>query len=71
MTAEQRDRLLPKFLGDDRYHLACAVREPNNDTRLGINYHRATAGDAAVATSAVKDGNGDWVVNGTKACSNT
>ena len=68
MTAEQRDRLLPKFLGDDRYHLARAVREPNNDTRLGINYHRATAGDAAVATSAVKGGNGDWIVNGAKAC---
>lgn len=68
MTAEQRDRFLPKFLSDDRYHLACAVREPKDDTRLGINYHRSTADDAAMATNAVSVGDGDWIVNGTKTC---
>ena len=45
MTAEQRDRLLPQFVADDRYHLARAVHEPEADTALGIHYHRPRAID--------------------------
>ena len=40
MNDAQRDALLPKFMGGDRYHLAFAGREPGSDTRLGVNYHR-------------------------------
>ena len=40
MTPEQRDRFLPPFLADDRYHLALAAHEPDADGALGINYHR-------------------------------
>ena len=43
MTAEQRERLLPEFLADDRCHLARAVHEPEADTALGIHYHRPGA----------------------------
>src|SRR5882724_10518305 len=41
MAGEQRARFLPAFLADDRYHLALAEHEPDNDTTLGIHYHRA------------------------------
>src|ERR1700752_3205235 len=34
MTEEQRDRLLPGFLADDRYHLAFAEHEPARDAKL-------------------------------------
>src|ERR1700682_3564428 len=65
MTPEQRERFLPPFLADDRYHLALAEHEPDNDTTLGINYHRARTSDAGVKTSAVRSGN-VWIVNGVK-----
>jgi len=67
MSDAQRDALLPKFLGGDRYHLAFAGHEPGTNTRLGVNYHRPMAAAAAVKTSAVKSG-GDWIVNGVKDC---
>jgi alkylation response protein AidB-like acyl-CoA dehydrogenase len=65
MTDAQRDALLPKFLEGDRYQLAFAGREPGNDTRLGVNYHRPAAAEVAVRTTAAKSGN-DWIVNGVK-----
>jgi len=40
MSDAQRDALLPKFMGGDRYHLAFAGHEGGTDTRLGVNYHR-------------------------------
>src|SRR5689334_21827105 len=40
MTAEQRARLLPAFVADDRYHLALAGHESGRDATLGIDYHR-------------------------------
>ena len=46
MTPEQRERFLPPFLADDRYHLALADREPDSDSALGINYHRPAAARA-------------------------
>jgi alkylation response protein AidB-like acyl-CoA dehydrogenase len=68
MSDAQRDAFLPKFLGDDRYHLAFAGREGDTDTRLGVNYHRPATTEAAITTVAVKAGNGDWIVNGVKDC---
>ncbi len=43
MNDAQRERFLPKLLGDDRYHLAFAGREPGSDTRLGdqLSSHRS------------------------------
>jgi alkylation response protein AidB-like acyl-CoA dehydrogenase len=67
MTAEQRARFLPDFVGDDRYHLALAAHEPDRDETLGINYHRAQASGEGVKTTAVRSGN-DWIVNGVKDC---
>ncbi len=64
MNQEQRDRFLPKFLEDDRYHLALAEREPDSDTSLGLNYHRPVAG-ARLKTIAVRDGD-SFVINGAK-----
>ncbi|MDO8598179.1 MAG: acyl-CoA dehydrogenase family protein [Sulfuricaulis sp.] len=66
MTPEQRARFLPRFLADDRYHLAYADHEPDTDTELGINYHRANVTESVVKTTAVKQSNGDWLVNGVK-----
>jgi alkylation response protein AidB-like acyl-CoA dehydrogenase len=68
MTDAQRDRFLPEFLSDDRYHLAFASHEHETDTRLGVNYHRPPTTDAVVKTVAVKAGNGEWIINGVKDC---
>jgi alkylation response protein AidB-like acyl-CoA dehydrogenase len=68
MTTAQRDRLLPRFLEDDRYHVALAVHEPGTDTRLGVHYHRPVALECAAGMTAVKASDGDWIVNGVKDC---
>jgi alkylation response protein AidB-like acyl-CoA dehydrogenase len=68
MNDAQRDAFLPKFLGDDRYHLAFAGHEPGTDTRLGVNYHRPATTEVAVKTVAAKSPGGDWIVNGVKHC---
>lgn len=65
MTTEQGDRFLQKFLEDDDYHLACAEREPDADTALGVNYHRPSGAEHRVATIATRAGN-DFVINGIK-----
>ncbi|HEY1473669.1 MAG TPA: acyl-CoA dehydrogenase family protein [Pseudolabrys sp.] len=67
MGDAQRDAFLPKFLSEDRYHLAFAGHERGADTRLGINYHRPAVSELAVKTAAVKSG-GDFIVNGVKDC---
>src|SRR5512145_2240076 len=67
MTPEQRDRFLPAFLADDRYHLALAEHEPDDDAALGINYPRPLTARSRVKTTAVRSGN-VWVVNGFKHC---
>ncbi len=61
MTPAQRARFLPKFVEDDRYHLAFAGRDP--DAGIGWCYHRPLAVESG-EPAAVKQGNGDWVVNG-------
>ncbi|HEY2531969.1 MAG TPA: acyl-CoA dehydrogenase family protein [Xanthobacteraceae bacterium] len=68
MTGVQRDRFLPKFLADDRYHLAFADREIETDTRLGVNYHRPVATESAATTLAAKASSGEWIINGVKDC---
>ena len=64
MTPEQRARFLPRFLADDRFHLAIAGHEP--DTDLGWRYHRPKVPQAGYKTTAVRDGNGHWVIDGVK-----
>jgi alkylation response protein AidB-like acyl-CoA dehydrogenase len=61
MTPAQRARFLPKFAGDDRYHLAFAGRGPN--AGLGWSYHRPLNSEAGAEPTAVRQGN-DWVING-------
>jgi hypothetical protein len=62
MTPEQRKRFLPKFVEDDRYHLAFAGRDPG--AAAGWSYHRPLSAESGADPVAVKQGN-DWVINGT------
>ena len=64
MTAEQRERFLPEFLQDPRFHLATAGHEP--DTDLGWRYYEPNVPDAAHKTRAVRARNGEWIINGVK-----
>jgi len=63
MSDEQRDRFLPAFLRDERFHLAIAGHEP--DTDFGWVYHRPTIDSTGYRTTAVRRGD-DWIINGTK-----
>jgi butyryl-CoA dehydrogenase len=65
MTQAQRERFLPEFLADPRYHLAHAREEPDVDAALGIHYHRPRTADAGLKTTAVRSGD-SWILNGTK-----
>ena len=65
MTNAQRDKFLPAFLEDDRYHLACADHEPDTDTALGIDYHRTKSAARRVRTKAERNGD-SFVVSGVK-----
>jgi len=62
MTPEQRNRFLPAFVADDRFHLAFAMHAP--DPELGWKYHRALSEAPACTLSAMRQNNGDWIVNG-------
>jgi hypothetical protein len=64
MSEAQRDRFGGPFLEDDDFHLALACREPNDDSALGINYHRPAPG-MKLATTATRSG-GDFIINGAK-----
>jgi len=68
MTSAQRDRFLPLFGEDDRFHLALADREPDHDPSLGADYHRPVAREPAIRTRAVRTGSGEWILNGAKDC---
>ena len=63
MSAAQRARFFAKFAEDDGFHLAFAGRDPH--AGLGWSYHRPFAADDVPDLSAAKDGNGDWLINGT------
>lgn len=67
MTPEQRDRILTPFLKDDSFHLAFAEREPGAETALGVHYHRPSAIEPGIRTTAVRNGD-ECVINGTKIC---
>jgi alkylation response protein AidB-like acyl-CoA dehydrogenase len=68
MTSEQRERFLPSLLEDDDYHLAVACDEPDAERTLGAHYHCPGLPVAAVKTTAARQSNGDWIVNGAKCC---
>ena len=65
MTPGQRAAFLSKFGGDDRYHLALAARDAG--AGAGWSYHRPLAADSGGEPAAVKQANGDWIVNGAVA----
>jgi alkylation response protein AidB-like acyl-CoA dehydrogenase len=62
MTPRQRDRYLPRFIGDDDFHLAYAGCEPGADA--GWQYHRPASVDALPCLAAARQGNGDWLLEG-------
>lgn len=65
MSDGQRKRWLPKFEGNDRFHLALIARDA--DAERGWSYHHAVPADAEVIGApevvAERDGKG-WVING-------
>ncbi len=63
MSPEQRQRLLPAFMADDKYHLAYAAL--SDDPERGWRYHRPFEAAAGAGVKAVRQGNGDWVLDGT------
>ena len=67
MTAEQRDRFLPAFLADDRYHLALAEHEPDSDDALGIRLPSCRPLASGCKTTALRSGD-VWIINGFKDC---
>jgi alkylation response protein AidB-like acyl-CoA dehydrogenase len=66
MNAAQRDRWLPRFERDDRFHLALISRRA--DAERGWSYLQPISEDAVPAgapqITAERNGAGDWVVNG-------
>src|SRR5262249_44796663 len=67
MTEEPRPQVLPSFLDHHRAQLAFADREPGHEAALGVNYHRPTAIDPLLRTTAVRS-RGEIVINGRKDC---
>lgn len=65
MTPAQRERFLPDFISDDRYHLAFADRELDSDTRVGVAYHQGRSAAPLPAVKAVRTADG-WSLSGTK-----
>src|SRR5262249_35238391 len=64
-TPAQRERFLPVFLADTRFHLAHASAEPDGEKTLGIHYHRAEGAEASLRTTAERSGD-SWLLNGSK-----
>jgi len=62
MTPAQRTAFVRKFVDDDRYHLALAARDAS--VGIGWNYHRPLAAESGGEPSAVRQGRGEWAVNG-------
>src|SRR5262249_36887245 len=65
MTPDQRSPFLSKFTGDDNYHLALAARAAQ--AGIAWTYPRRAGGEGGGGPAALKQSNGDWVVNGTVA----
>ncbi len=62
MTPAQRTAFVRKFVEDDRYHLALAARDVS--AGIGWSYHRPLAAESGGEPAAVKQGRGEWAVNG-------
>ena len=62
MSAEQRKRFLPDLAEDSRYHLALVAHDYSVDRAW--QYHRPAEDEAGVEPTAVKQGNGEWVIEG-------
>jgi len=65
MTPEQASRFLPSFLDDHAYHLALVPHA--SGAGRGWHYHRASQDEGGAEATAVRQSNGDWLVNGTIA----
>ena len=65
MSAGQRAAYGQKFTSDDGFYLALAARDAT--AGIGWSYHRPLAAEDGGEPVAVRQGNGDWVVNGTVA----
>jgi alkylation response protein AidB-like acyl-CoA dehydrogenase len=63
MSSAQSARFLKTFVEDDQYHLAFAGRDADAD--IGWSYHRPLAAASGEEPAAVKQSNGDWLINGT------
>lgn len=65
MNDAQRQRWMPRFEGNDRFHLALIARD--DEAERGWSYHQAVPADAdipgAPEVSAERDGDG-WRING-------
>lgn len=64
MDAGQRQRILARFVEDDRFHLALAGAHA--DALAGWCYHRPLGDEPGGEPAAVQQGN-EWVINGTVA----
>jgi alkylation response protein AidB-like acyl-CoA dehydrogenase len=62
MTADQRTRFLPEFLDGRRAHLAFAAHD--YDAVRGWQYHREYDEESGAEPRAVKQANGDWIIDG-------
>jgi alkylation response protein AidB-like acyl-CoA dehydrogenase len=62
MSPAQRGRFLPAFMADEKYHLAYAALPV--DLERGWRYHRPFADAAPAGVTAVRQANGDWVLDG-------
>jgi alkylation response protein AidB-like acyl-CoA dehydrogenase len=62
MSPAQNTRFLKAFVEDDKFHLAYAGRDPDAD--IGWSYHRPLATESEGEPAAVKQGNGEWEING-------
>ena len=68
MTPEQRERFLPPFLADDRYHLALAEHEPESDGALGVELPPPRRDRRRAQDDGGAQRQRDWVINGVKDC---
>jgi alkylation response protein AidB-like acyl-CoA dehydrogenase len=62
-TDEQRKRLLDPLVNDEQCHLAFAAYDAESE--LGWCYHRPLVEGGVAPVTAVKQANGDWVIDGT------
>ena len=62
MSSTQRSTFLAKFASNDNYHLALVARDAQ--AGVGWTYHRPAVAEGGGELAAVRQSNGDWVING-------